>query len=619
MLQQWARRYIKNSQRQRLSPEERARTHAFFAKAVKELRISQMVEVLPALLHVSIFLFFSGLSTFLRDINSSFQLVNFWITISFIMYGFITALPFFWPGSPYFTPLTTPYVVISQILAFPLLYAFRHMLNLPHVGWLANIVRRSEQQAISKLSPSLDRNILNRMVYAIGEDDTLEKFFDVIPGFFNSELVKGFRRHFPPAVSENFQETLREFLRCTLSTNTVPELVKTRRLDICINAMNVIHSSEAGSEIFNDILYGRLGPIPQSVETGHALARWCRSNQREIAVPARCVVARILANVRERDELWVALANDQFDLPEHLVRDNITHGDNSVLLSILIHVARQAIRSGSLTPGVLYSLSQFSIHDTAPGLQQDFCTLWNEVVQAPRTNSISADILDEIRDLYIALHQGTEVVPTQFPAPIGNDDNLLWWPWSYPLCTIASHRPGTTDRELSPSPAVLPPQSGDSLDALPHSTFLESQAAPSSSIPPLQAAEASTTSPIRAAPRVSWVTDHSTPENIGTVEVHEDTRDQDPLAPLEDPRHPHRSALSPAETVASVVPSDNPSPPIRTEEAGEASQAPAATSLNFPRTGPDISAFSVPEPIHTSPRRMDGSSQASPSDLASDL
>ncbi|KAI0298900.1 hypothetical protein BC826DRAFT_997232, partial [Russula brevipes] len=101
-----------------------------------------------------------------------------------------------------------------------------------------------------------------------------------------------------------------------------------------------------------------------------------------------------------------------------------------------------------------------------------------------------------------------------------------------------------TDREPSPSPTVLP-RSGDSPDALPHSTILESQATPSSNVTRIQAEEA----------------DHPIPEIIGTAEVHEDTRDQDPLAPLEDPRHPHRSTLSPAETVvASAIPSNNPSP-----------------------------------------------------------
>ncbi|KAI0298899.1 hypothetical protein BC826DRAFT_880445, partial [Russula brevipes] len=70
MLQQWARQYIKHTQ-QRLSPEMRARTRAYYFDSVGRLGISQLVEVLPMLLHISILLFFSGLIIFFQDINSS--------------------------------------------------------------------------------------------------------------------------------------------------------------------------------------------------------------------------------------------------------------------------------------------------------------------------------------------------------------------------------------------------------------------------------------------------------------------------------------------------------------------------------------------------------------------
>jgi hypothetical protein len=70
LLQQWARRYLRRTQR-RYSPHTRARIRAFFAEGADRFRLSTVVEVLPALLHLSVFLFFAGLVIFLIDIRSS--------------------------------------------------------------------------------------------------------------------------------------------------------------------------------------------------------------------------------------------------------------------------------------------------------------------------------------------------------------------------------------------------------------------------------------------------------------------------------------------------------------------------------------------------------------------
>ncbi len=57
-LHQWARRYIRVTQPSRCSPEKRARRRAFFAGGVDKLQVRWAVEALPALIHLSLFLFF---------------------------------------------------------------------------------------------------------------------------------------------------------------------------------------------------------------------------------------------------------------------------------------------------------------------------------------------------------------------------------------------------------------------------------------------------------------------------------------------------------------------------------------------------------------------------------
>ena len=82
----------------------------------------------------------------------------------------------------------------------------------------------------------------------------------------------------------------------------------------------------------------------------------------------RCIVAKTLMGLRERDDRWIALAKGQFDLVEDVLRDNIAHGNNSVLLSIFIHLTRQAIHS-PCDLELLSIISQFDIRHTVPGLQ----------------------------------------------------------------------------------------------------------------------------------------------------------------------------------------------------------------------------------------------------------
>ncbi|KAF8492545.1 hypothetical protein F5888DRAFT_1927607, partial [Russula emetica] len=68
LMQQWVRRYLQTSQRW-YAPYKRARIRTFFAEGIERFGLPVAVEALPALLHVSVFLFFAGLVDFLININ----------------------------------------------------------------------------------------------------------------------------------------------------------------------------------------------------------------------------------------------------------------------------------------------------------------------------------------------------------------------------------------------------------------------------------------------------------------------------------------------------------------------------------------------------------------------
>ncbi|KAN0137472.1 hypothetical protein V8E53_004917 [Lactarius tabidus] len=68
LLRQWARRYL-NVTQTRYSLHKRARVRSFFAEGVENSLLPLEGETLPTLLHLSLFMFFTGLAVFLHHVN----------------------------------------------------------------------------------------------------------------------------------------------------------------------------------------------------------------------------------------------------------------------------------------------------------------------------------------------------------------------------------------------------------------------------------------------------------------------------------------------------------------------------------------------------------------------
>ena len=449
---------------------------AFFASGVEKMHIPWAVEGLPTLLHLSLFLFFGGLIIFLFNVDQEvFTCVVWWIGLFSVVYVLTTVLPLIRQDSPYHSPLSIPawflYASIRYIAFtftscscwyhYPRRYR-DHIMD-RYRGWMLGGVEKKAEETASEQSSKIDSGILDWTINALGDDDSLEKFIEAIPGFFNSKLVKDLREELS---YDRLSNALDGFWHRTLSSDSVTDSVKLHRLNIYLNAINSLRRDAGVSSILWGILSDHLYQVPQTVEMGHILARWHSSNDRHTALYAQVIVSRVLATVRRRDDRWVELAARLYGLPERDVRDIVTHGDDSVSLAILIHVTREAIRSSPLLGG-FGAFTRFDIRNTLPGLQHDFCTLWNEILREAkkqRALSIPVEILRQIRHHYIALHQDTDAAPTAFSPSTDELDPMLWMTMSYSSCNIASHRPDYV-------PVSIPTQPAHSLDALPqHST-----------------------------------------------------------------------------------------------------------------------------------------------------
>ena len=406
------------------------------------------------LLHLSLFLFLAGLGIYLFHTNHAVFASVIW-SIVFFSTGYlaITLMPTFMIGSPFFTPLSNRLFRITHLtlalITVPFaLFVPNHMVNDEtkerflrwfnrRVRWASGGVEKGADEIVLERSWEFDLHILHWSIGALADDDALETFFEAIPGFFNSKLVKHLQGNFPEYLLNKYWNALNGFVCRTLSSNLVAASDKARRLDIGLNAMNVISKSRASSAstIPYDVLVGgwdwdQVAQLSE-VENGQLL-KHCTSDHEINAHYAQCVVAKILASTPKRDDHWIRLATDAFGLSEHSFQDYIAHGNSSVSAAISIHLIRQSIRCRFYDWDALKAFPILDIRNIHPELQHDFCMLWNEVVHEARKQKRFSPPVRILRWSYrhhIALHQDT--APTHFD-PF---DSTLLIPSSYPLCT----------------------------------------------------------------------------------------------------------------------------------------------------------------------------------------
>jgi hypothetical protein len=507
-LHQWARRYIRLTQPARCSPEKRARMRAFFADGLDEMHVPWAVEGLPTLLHLSLFLFFGGLVIFLFHIDHEVFGSVIWLIVLFSMlYVSITLLPLIRHDSPYCAPLSTPawflysgipyatFKILFEIIttcyeSIPSSWTWAqwaqtwdrfnsisgHWENLSdryRRSMLGGVERAAEETASKRLS-EIDIHILDWIIGALGDDVSLEKFFEAIPGFINSKLVHNLRGHLSSDLLDRLSVVSHGFLARTWSSNLVSDSEKLRRLDITMDAMGFIRAFHVSS-ILRNILFEHWDEVPLSIEMGNNLVRWCTSNDQKTSLYAQSIVAGILAGVArgERNDSWFTLAARVSGLAEHDLRDDIADGGDSALLVILIHLARRYIHIGETVFVVLKTLCELDINKTRPTLQHDFCTLWNEIAHTARGELYTTTpilVLQLLHRPYIILHPDTDPWTDSFSDPHFIPSPFC--PSMYPSCNIDSHRSDSTSPipvPNHPCSVSLPIQSSNSPDASPRS------------------------------------------------------------------------------------------------------------------------------------------------------
>ena len=348
-LHQWARRYIRLTQPARRTPEKRARMRAFYADGVEKMHVPWAVEGLPTLLHISMFLFFGGVAIFLFNLDSEvFTCVVCWIGLFLIVYGLITLLPLIRHENPYYTPLSKPawylfssiayvtFKVLTYIahgfgayriwdLCYDLKYRYRY--------WISGGMEKTAEKTAEKETSEIDLRILDWTFTdsLLGDDDSLEKFFQSIPGLFDSPRLV-VKYDFSPVTSPMFWDALDGFMRRSWS---VTESIKIRWDNFCKDIIRV----------------SRPWRIPDT----------------RISRTTQSTVVRSLLRTQERDDNWVEVASALYGLLKDIIERHVKLGGGSTILAILIDTCRHKLQESQEWELIEYSSisSRTSIKSTS--------------------------------------------------------------------------------------------------------------------------------------------------------------------------------------------------------------------------------------------------------------
>jgi len=450
LIQQWAQRYVRvTTQPPGHTPHRRARVLAFFFEGVGKFHVPWVSEVLMSNLHLSTCPFFAGLLVLLFNIvHPAFRPLVWFPVLALVAYIWIKILRIFRPNSPYYTPLSSTIWFLYTGVPCAIFKALSCVccggrcfdgLKKYYYNRLFDGVGNTVERIALQLPSEIDFRVLQSTFDALEEDGARSRFFAAIPGFFSTH-VEIPQEHLPDEFRIKFRKAMDGFLDRTFSSNSISESVRCDQLIICLSATHVVLGPDGVTQTLQHILNERWRGMLQSIEMAQSLGRWGNGTNcdSQFTHYVRRIVTQIVVGVRGRDNRWISLTRDEFGVPDRVLLDNIAHGD-SALLSLLIHMTRQAFRSGFWTPSILGTLTQFDMCNTLPELQHEFCALWNEIVREAwrgGANCTAVNILREIHHAYIGLHQGTDALSahTFYYNPV------LAQPQSYRTCNIPSHR-----------------------------------------------------------------------------------------------------------------------------------------------------------------------------------
>ncbi|KAI9465052.1 hypothetical protein BJY52DRAFT_761577 [Lactarius psammicola] len=401
LLQQWARRYLRITQK-RNDPQKRAQIRELMRQALKKsVRLRWMVELLPALLHISVFLFLAGFVTYLFAFNHLVaKLAGACTGISSLLYLYISLAPIYSRDSSYYTPLT-PLVWVVTMGIMSQIFRLRHFAA-SHWPCLGDTVRIRKSLRVyyrrvldgmtadiedlaDAYSSHLATSVVLSTFRSLDGDDDIGRFLSSIPGFYASARVRLGGDTFDQCNSDLLPGSITSFMDRVLSYN-IPDSEKQNRVAIYSRAISsnplLLQSTfqrtlqTPSSDIFRYADFVRL-----------ALEQLHRNDDPWVKDYAQCIVAIAINRTRLDNDAWTDIAG-RYLQPQHAQYQHDGHNlrlCNLIYLTKRLKVSRldnsnQFKRGGVWYNALVEAAWDLDIGSTALELRYEFRGLWSELV-----------------------------------------------------------------------------------------------------------------------------------------------------------------------------------------------------------------------------------------------
>jgi hypothetical protein len=241
----------------------------------------------------------------------------------------------------------------------------------------------------------------------MGEDDKLDEVLAAIPGFYNTPSVD------PQALQQVSEDRLSnavfQVMDRSLSSVRLSESVKQQQGNICKEVLAIRGIPE--QQIVKNSLHFIGTSVFKWADLGILASR---VDGVEVEAEVKCVTALITTHTRGSDERWLSIMEGLLNKSRTTLLGYLGHGDSLLLANLINFVGWMERRHFSALQekavfDTLNSLSKFDAKNTLPGLQHEFCILWNTTYGAARQIGTSRgtralETLGHILPVHTALH-----------------------------------------------------------------------------------------------------------------------------------------------------------------------------------------------------------------------
>ena len=450
LMQQWARRYVEPPQL-RTTPRERSHVRSFLFVGLERFGMSAAVELIPTLLHLSVFLFFVGLVIFFFTIFTTVAIIiSVSVGIFSIAYIALTLFPCVHLNCPYRTPFSNLSWYVWHTVVHYLMALFLWIEAIFHVsGYLIEWRKKFEQcqkghdfkrkaglrksvaYGAQRTPEDLELKALNWLLHvpALSEDNTFQNFVSTLT---EDTVPRLLQPHAPDIQSSSsFSHRLRDLLwTCLPGTTGLTGDAQQHRLLTCLEAIY------RGARAYNvDPLNQSGEPIPDSVrvnlaDLGSMRVLWSEQSTAAIRVRARCICAllarRILRDIGgpaprrnpiAADLYWLAAVLDKTSSNEiyNSLHTNFAEVDSMNLNSFVRGVQSPLLGRGLTDKDLTSILDTLAIMMDAENGQRR-----NSLQEQIRVLSQRAESNDRVQQLVTPLLDHLiEAFPTQAMAASG--------------------------------------------------------------------------------------------------------------------------------------------------------------------------------------------------------